>query len=94
MVPLERVELSTRGLGNRCSVHLSYRGRPHFQGFIIGKWQCFDNATHLDCLNPDCLTILLKLGVTAQEPGAGMQIFTEGQESAGSTPPSRSQPPL
>ncbi len=26
VVPLARVELATRGLGNRCSIHLSYRG--------------------------------------------------------------------
>ena len=26
MVPLARLERATRGLGNRCSIHLSYRG--------------------------------------------------------------------
>jgi hypothetical protein len=26
MVPLVRLERTTRGLGNRCSIHLSYRG--------------------------------------------------------------------
>ena len=26
MVPLGRLERPTRGLGNRCSIHLSYRG--------------------------------------------------------------------
>ena len=26
LVPLVRLERTTRGLGNRCSIHLSYRG--------------------------------------------------------------------
>jgi hypothetical protein len=26
LVPLGRLERPTRGLGNRCSIHLSYRG--------------------------------------------------------------------
>ncbi len=28
MVPLGRLERPTNGLGNRCSIHLSYRGIP------------------------------------------------------------------
>ena len=32
MVPLGRLERPTRGLGNRCSIHLSYRGTlNHFE---------------------------------------------------------------
>ena len=32
-VPLGRLERPTRGLGNRCSIHLSYRGNLEIGGF-------------------------------------------------------------
>ena len=34
MEALGRVELPTNGLGNRCSIHLSYRANQQFVQFI------------------------------------------------------------
>ena len=39
MVPLGRLELPARGLGNRCSIHLSYRGL-FYRGIQKSAWTC------------------------------------------------------
>jgi hypothetical protein len=52
VVPLEGVEPSTRGLGNRCSIQLSYRGQfPQLLYRMLGCLVslspfCFDSHIH------------------------------------------------
>src|SRR5579872_3684954 len=68
MVPLDGLEPPTRGLGNRCSVHLSYRGPNVTSRAEASTTRHYDTSSISPRCRPARLTCLRKRG--RSRPGA------------------------